>query len=133
MNRDVDQAERPRDGGQTLADAGPEALRLAQLVLDRAGDAIYWSDRRGRFAYVNETAAQMLGYERQELAGLSVVDIDPDVDPRNWPKIWERLRAQGSTTFKARHKTKSGRHIAVEVRSEGRLVYQVETVFTQLR
>lgn len=42
----------------------------------RAGDAIYVHDFEGRFIEVNRQSVLGLGYTREELPGLGVVDID---------------------------------------------------------
>lgn len=92
-----------------------EQLRLAQCSIDRAGDAVYWFDPAGRLVYVNEAAGRMLGYSVQELRGMSVADIDPEVAPEAWPKIWDRIKRRGAYTFEARHRARSGALIPVEV------------------
>ncbi|HZO91086.1 MAG TPA: GAF domain-containing protein [Chthonomonadaceae bacterium] len=49
-----------------------ESARLAdhfRLLLESAGEGIYSVDRQGRCTFINQTAAQMLGYKSQELLG----------------------------------------------------------------
>ena len=109
-----------RDAGKTTADPRTEveseyALRLARFSLDRAGDAVYWIDPQGRFVYANETACRMLGYSPDELCAMGMTDIDPEVTPQNWPQTWTQIKERRAFTFEARHRTKSGSVIPVEV------------------
>jgi signal transduction histidine kinase len=46
---------------------------------------------------------------------LRINDIDPDVSPDSWPQTWERIKARSPYTFEARHRTKGGAIIPVEV------------------
>ncbi|MDJ0893727.1 MAG: PAS domain S-box protein [Alphaproteobacteria bacterium] len=92
-----------------------QRLRLAQFSIDRAGDSIFWLDAGGQFIYANETACRELGYARDELLKLTISAIAPEISPRDWPKQWERLKASGSLTFEAVHRTKDGRLFPVEV------------------
>ena len=52
--------------------------RIAQFTIDQSADAVYWVREDGSLAYFNETAASMLGYSREEMAALLVMDINPD-------------------------------------------------------
>ena len=92
-----------------------EALRLTQFAIDNASDAAFWLDRDGRLTFVNDTACRMLGYAREEFLALNIADIDPAVCPGDFTRVWERIKAHGSTTFEARHRTKDGNDIPVEV------------------
>ena len=88
---------------------------LAQRVVARAADAVFWFDSRGRFFYVNESACRLLGYSADELCAMAVWDIDPDVTPETWPGAWEQIKRRGSYTFQARHRVKSGAQIPVQI------------------
>ncbi len=57
------------------ADAAEEALRLAEhlnLLMESTDEGIYGIDWRGRCTFVNRSAAQMLGYQPDELLGESM-------------------------------------------------------------
>jgi hypothetical protein len=57
----------------------------------------------------------MLGYSREGLLSMRVFDIDADVSPDAWPNIWSALRQVRKSTMEARHRTKDGRAIPVEL------------------
>ena len=56
--------------------ATEEALALSRHVLDKTADAIFWADEAGRFVYVNDAACSALGYSRDELRSMTIMDVD---------------------------------------------------------
>ena len=56
-----------------------EALHLAtrqrELILDSVGDGIYGMDLDGRLTFINKTAAQMLGYQPEQMTGRDVHEL----------------------------------------------------------
>lgn len=105
-------------------------LRLKEFALDLAHDAVYLMDRDSadlRFVYVNEAACRALGYSREELMGLSLPEIDPYITPERGKVIWEKILANGSHTFEARHRRRDGSTFPVEIHGsmfefEGRML-----------
>ena len=69
------------------------------------------------FCYVNDQACRSLGYGREELISMSVVDIDPDYPPEKWREHWQDRRSGKSLNFETRHRAKNGRIYPVEVHS----------------
>lgn len=92
-----------------------QALRLAEFSIQQAKDAIYWINRDGQFVDANPAAGRALGYSLEELKGMSVMDIAPDVTPEAWTGIWEELESSGSFKRETRHKRRDGRSIPVEI------------------
>ncbi|AFY67596.1 PAS domain S-box protein [Geitlerinema sp. PCC 7407] len=97
--------------------AAETALRLTQFSVDRAADAVFWTNPDGRFFYVNEAACRLLGYTRQELLGMSVSDVDPHCEAEKWPEYWASLKLCGSRTVESINCTKQGLLFPVEVTS----------------
>jgi len=92
-----------------------EALQLTRFTVDHVADAVYWMDAKSRIIDVNETACSMLGYTREELLNLTVLDIDPDFTAGRWAEAWETVKGKGKMTLETRHRTKDGRILPVEV------------------
>lgn len=90
-------------------------LQLTQHAVDHAGDLIFWISRDAQFLYVNDAAAQRLGYTPQELRGMTVADIDPNYQNDIWPQHWEELKRQGKLRFESSHRTKSGELYPAEI------------------
>ena len=92
-----------------------DALAMAQQVLNKTTDAIFWSDTTGRFVYVNEAACASVGYSRNELLSKSVFDIDHTQDPAMFADFLEVLHQSRSVTFETVHTRKDGVNFPVEL------------------
>lgn len=106
-----------RDVSERLA-AETEA-RTVRRMLDAARDAMLIFDGDTlRLVYVNEGAVRQLGYSRQELLGMTQLDIKPDLAEDEYRQMVERLAPGESTTFATSHRRKDGTDVAVEVTLE---------------
>jgi PAS domain S-box-containing protein len=92
-----------------------EALRLARFAMDNAADAIFWVQSDATIVDVNAAACRSLGYTRDELVGLSVMDVDARTRPDAWPAIWAARKAGSSLTLESVHRRKDGTEFPVEV------------------
>ena len=92
-----------------------DALRLTQICLDHAGDAVFWIGPDGGLRYMNERGCAMLGYTAEEIDGLRIMDIDPEVSNEAWSRAWKRIKEKSPYTFEARHRRKDGSEFTVEV------------------
>ncbi len=109
-------------------------LQFTQFAVDRAVVPIYWVDSEGRFLYVNEAAATSLGYSKQELLSMGVVDvarpgkfsvwvvqgaegqkIDPNLSADGWGAIWQELKKQKSFQVEVFHQRKDGSIFPIEI------------------
>ncbi|MFH1740673.1 MAG: PAS domain S-box protein, partial [bacterium] len=94
-----------------------EHLRLMQSTIENVSDEAFWMRPDGSFAYVNQAVCDALGYSREELLTMSVLDIDPDVTVENWPMHWEATKKSGGFIFEVRHRAKDGRILSMELRT----------------
>ena len=93
-----------------------EGLKLFRTLLDKSSDAIEVFDPATlRFIDVNETASRALGYSREEMLSMSVLEIDPVVNEVLLKKIDEELQSHGSIVFETTHRRKDGSTFPVEV------------------
>jgi PAS domain S-box-containing protein len=92
-----------------------DSLRFSQFALDHCSIPAHWVDPRGRFLYVNEAACRTLGYSREELASLSVWDVDAGMKAETWDAFWKKLREQRSVVLETCERAKDGRLFPVEV------------------
>jgi PAS domain S-box-containing protein len=104
-------------------------LKLFRTLVDRSNDAIEVVDPQTlRFLDVNEKACSELGYSREEMLSLGVLDIDPtvtkssvtkDIDPTvtksSVTKDIEQLKETGSVVKENLHRRKDGHTFPVEV------------------
>ncbi|MFQ5675264.1 MAG: PAS domain S-box protein [bacterium] len=95
-----------------------KALRLTQFSVDRAGDAVFWVKPGGQFFYANQTACLSLGYEKEELLAMKVLDITDVYDvyeEGDFEETWNLIKQSGTSTFESRHIRKDGHVFPVEV------------------
>ncbi|MDH4187167.1 MAG: PAS domain S-box protein, partial [Nitrospira sp.] len=90
-------------------------LRITQYAIDHATDHVFVIDPNGYFVDVNESACRRLGYTKEELLTMSVMDIDPDFTPDIWKKFWEPFKQKQVLQLETRHRSKSGEIYPVEV------------------
>ena len=103
--------DKVRENERTIRD-----LKLFRTLLDQSNDSIKVIDPETlRFLDANEKAWAELGYSREELLSMGVLDIDPAVTESSAPKIGEALRNLGSLVMEGLHRRKDGSTFPVEV------------------
>ncbi len=91
-------------------------LRDTNLAMNSVGFGIYWVEfGTGRFLYVNQFAADLLGYTCDEMLELSVSDIDPHFPPAALKEINEQLLEAGFLKFESEQAGRDGRRVPVEM------------------
>ena len=91
-------------------------LELFRTLVDHGNDAIEVVDPETfRFLDVNQKACSSLGYSREELLALSVLDIDADLTQASAGEIREQLRKAGSSVLGRLHRRKDGSVFPVEI------------------
>ncbi len=88
---------------------------ILEFAMDRVHEGAFLTGSDGRFLYVNGEAARSLGYSREELIGMSVRDIDPDIAQMSWEEYLQLPVCRNFSTFESCHKAKDGRTFPVEI------------------
>lgn len=94
-----------------------EDLRITQSGFDHANIGIYRIAPDAQILKVNQKAAKFLGYARQELEALTVMDIDPHLTSEAWPQIWREIQDNGRFYNDREHLRKDGSRMPVEIYS----------------
>ncbi len=97
-----------------------EALKVSEqrfrAYVEQAADALFVHDERGRFLEVNRQACASLGYSREELLGMSVADVETEVDLAAAERIWKAIEPGVPITVSGRQRRRDGSTFPVEVR-----------------
>jgi len=101
----------------TQRKAAEESIRHFRSLVDRSSDMVLITDPdSGRVLDANETACRSLGYSREEILRLAVLDFDPFVYAgRSVAEVADALREAGRLTVESRHRRKDGTTYPVEV------------------
>ncbi len=88
-----------------------------QLLVEQAGDAFFTLDNKGKIFDVNNQACLTLGYTREELLKMSILEIDVEAeDKQHKTQYWEPLDPGQYITFEGMHQRKDTKTFPVEVR-----------------
>lgn len=96
-----------------------EKLDSLAYIVDNSMNEIYVFDAKSLlFTYVNCSALKNIGYTREEMQGLTPVDIKPLYDQQSFQSLLEPLlnKTVESLVFDTVHKRKSGETYNVEIR-----------------
>lgn len=91
--------------------------RAFQSVIDHVPGVWFFARQDGTLAYANRGAAASLGYTQEELAALTVFDIDPALTPEFWNLLWSETAPGDGRSLCTRHRRKDGSEYPVEVRA----------------
>lgn len=95
-----------------------QALQFTRFSIDRANDMIYWLGPDGNIVDVNKTVCNKLGYSRDDLLSMTVMDINPDLTLKQFHKNWKDIKFYGTLRMETSHDCKSGGTLPVVTHSE---------------
>ncbi len=102
-------------------------------LLRAAGDGLHVLDRSGRLVEMSDSFAAMLGYERDELAGVHMSVWVANLSPDEMARRMRVFEIGALMRFGAKHRRKDGRIIEVEVVSLGVRIEGDELLFCSSR
>ena len=91
-----------------------QQLRMVQVALDGVTDSAFMMEH-DRILQVNSGACKTLGYSREELAGKSIFDIDPQITPDHLQALMTSSGNKDRIVFESIHRRKDGFTFDVEV------------------
>ncbi len=94
-----------------------ENLLLKEFALNKISEAVFLIDANAKFHYVNESACTNLQYSEEELLHMKVFDIDPNVSPQGWSKLWGEMQRKKTMSLETSHTRKDGAIFPVEINS----------------
>ena len=102
-------------------------------MVEQAGDGFELLDESGRYLQVNEASCRALGYTREELLDLTVVDTDPKLSQEAFQARCTALIGQPAVTFETTHQRKDGTRFPVEVTASVIRMGEHHRVLAQVR
>ncbi|MGM0510934.1 MAG: PAS domain S-box protein, partial [Thermoplasmatota archaeon] len=92
-----------------------ESEKKFRTVIENSADAIFLTDQEGNYTYANEAASDLLGYSREELMEMNIVDIIPDKDVENGLEIFEKMLEEEQVLTEMTLLAKDGTEIPVDL------------------
>jgi len=97
-----------------------EALRSSEArfrsLVEQAPDALLVHDRSGRFLDVNRRATESLGYTREELLRMTVMEVGEEFDLPRAQAIWDQMKPGEGRVLFGRQRRKDGTQFPGEIR-----------------
>lgn len=92
-----------------------QALERYRNMLSTAKDGFWLYDFEGNLLDVNDAAALMTGYSRDELLSMRIGDIDIGCSPDQQNLQLQKIVLSGSGIYETQHRTRDGKILDVEV------------------
>ncbi|HEX9933607.1 MAG TPA: ATP-binding protein, partial [bacterium] len=110
-------------------------LEMFRSTIDQSKDLIIVSSAEtGLFIDVNETSCSRLGYSRDELLGMSAMDIETEFpDDFSWVAYVEKVRASNGIVFPGKSLCRDGTTLPVEVSAKVVTLNHREAVIAVVR
>ena len=89
--------------------------RFLQALLETTAEGFWVLDMQGRVTEANSTYCALSGYRRDEVVGVGIGDLDADESPEETRARIQRIMANGSELFEARHRRKDGSLLPLEI------------------
>ncbi|MBD0335401.1 MAG: PAS domain S-box protein [Cyanobacteria bacterium Co-bin13] len=87
-----------------------------RTLVSQAADAFFVIDAEGRLMDVNQQACESLGYSRQDLLSLRMLDIQPDLTQAAFQQLWVALKPGLYLAQEGQHRRRDGTTFPVELR-----------------
>jgi two-component system CheB/CheR fusion protein len=94
-------------------------LEQFKFMVESAADGMVLADFNGDICYANPVFCSSLGYTRDELMNMSVMDIDPLYDKRRFREVFEEAIENQIASIETEHRRKDGSIFPVEVTING--------------
>jgi len=92
-----------------------ESLRLSKFMFDKASFGIFLTKDGGYIANVNDHACRYLGYTKEELCRMNILDIDRGRSPQENEQLWRKLQKDGVIHFESVHRRQDGTDVPVAI------------------
>ncbi|MEJ5246109.1 MAG: PAS domain S-box protein, partial [Bacteroidota bacterium] len=89
--------------------------KMAQFVIDHSIDMIFGIDKSSRLIYVNDAVSKNLGYSKDEMLKMTLIDIDSTFKIDQWEETyWELIKKGEFNQYRTLQRRKDGSYLIVE-------------------
>ncbi len=74
-----------------------ESEEKFRTITENSADAIFITDKTGKYIYVNKQAVDLLGYSKEELLSFTIADISPKTRVEEYMQTFQQLFISGSS------------------------------------
>ncbi|MBE0501767.1 MAG: PAS domain S-box protein, partial [Desulfuromonadales bacterium] len=106
--RDIDERKKAEQ-------AQKESEKRFQMLMEHAADSLFLHDENGCILDVNQRACDCLGYDRLELIGMTIDQVDDGLSLEVLQQRWRKLTIGKSSSIVTEQVKKSGERFPVEV------------------
>lgn len=92
-----------------------QQLALLSFALNQVHELVALLDENARFVYMNDESTRVLGYDTDELLGMTLLELGAEWTQAQWQQHWEAIREKGRVTIEDNLHRKDGSLIPVEV------------------
>jgi PAS domain S-box-containing protein len=92
-----------------------ESEEKFRTITENSPDAIFITDKEGKYLYVNNQAADLLGYSKEELLSLTIADVSPSNRIEEYFKIFQQLFIIGRSYSEIELVKKDGSYAATDL------------------
>ena len=95
-----------------------ESENRYRTVINQVVDPLFITDLQGRFIDVNKVACEVLGYRREELLEMSILDVNANLTGETLKLAIEEWvqKPEEMSVFETRHRRRDGSEFSVEMR-----------------
>lgn len=93
-----------------------ESEERLRTLMENSPDAFIVHDLEGNILQVNEQACKNLGYSRNELIGMNVMDIETGEAPKKAAEMWGQTAKGTVTSYEGEYRRKDGSCYPVDVK-----------------
>lgn len=90
-------------------------LLFTQYTVDNNINSTFWIQQDGSLITANCSACTTYGYTLEEIARLTVMDLDHNISAEIWEQQWNLLKQNQKIIQTVTHQTKTGQIIPVEI------------------
>lgn len=90
-------------------------MRYGVLFDQAAPDGMFVHDQNGNFIEVNRQACESVGYSKEELLKMNVLDLEQDFDLASAQTVWSQIMPGDTKIIFGQHRRKDGFRFPVEI------------------